>query len=443
MHRQERVGVVILEGGRPVDLVERQMVGIRQAMTLDTIAKLQTVPEIDDIYLSTNYPDLATEAARLGAIVVPEEEPWHFGTCLQHVIRQADLDGVIYIGGASCPLLTTDEFRSIASDLRSRKRLVLTNNPQSSDIVAFTPAAAIDHIQLPDNDNVLANLLRNQAGLERVFLPHSVGVHYDIDTPSDVLVLSLSPKVGPRTRQALDQLDWDRSRVQQALRLLASPQSRLLLAGRVNPWTMSHIGMISRCRLRVISEERGMRAMGRAERGEVHSLFGFLLQQLGAQAMVDYICSIADMAFIDTRVVFAHLGLQLTEGQRFNSDLGRVEQLPDQLMADFVRACHAAPVPIILGGHSLVAGSMWALMDALLYLRGEEQLPAQYQLVQIDRDHPWVGQPHHRLILAGRVPGELLAYRQAGLLNNHPRSDFLVSPGMKLYYRIPTSLSAH
>ncbi|MGI6358012.1 MAG: hypothetical protein ACOX2K_04875 [Bacillota bacterium] len=59
---------------------------------------------------------------------------------------------MIYIGGASCPLLTTDEFRSIASDLRSRKRLVLTNNPQSSDIVAFTPAAAIDHIQLPDND---------------------------------------------------------------------------------------------------------------------------------------------------------------------------------------------------------------------------------------------------------------------------------------------------
>ncbi len=443
VHQQERVGVVILEGGRPVDRVERQMVAVRQAMTLDVIARLLTVPEIDDIYLSTNYPTLAAEAARLGATVVPEDGPWHFGTCLQQVINQADLDGVIYIGGASSPLLSTDEFRSIASDLRTRKRLVLTNNPQSSDIVAFTPAAAINQIQLPDNDNVLANLLRNQAGLQRVFLPHSVGVHFDIDTPSDVLVLSLSPKAGPRTRQAMAELNWDRSRVQQALRLLASPQSRVLLAGRVNPWTMSHIGMTSRCRLRVVSEERGMRAMGRAERGEVHSLFGFLLQQLGAQAMVDYISSIADLAFIDTRVIFAHLGLQLTEGQRFDSDLGCVEQMPDRLIADFVRACHASPVPIILGGHSLVAGSMWALMDALLYQRGEEHLPAEYQLVRIDGHHPWVGQPHHRLILASQVPGELLAYRQAGLLNTDPRSDFLVSPGMKLYYRVVTPVDAH
>lgn len=435
MHQRERVGVVILEGGRPVHPVERQMVLVRQAMTLDAIAKLLTVPEIDAVYLSTNYPELAERAAALGATVVPEEEPWHFGACLQQVINGSGLDGVIYIGGASSPLLTSDEFRDIAQQLRTRKALVLTNNPQSSDIVAFTPASAINQIDLPDNDNVLATLLRNQAGLERVLLPHSVGVHFDIDTPSDVLVLSLSPKVGPRTRQVLDGLDWDRSRVQRALQLLNSPQSRVLLAGRVNPWTMSHVGMICRCRLRVISEERGMRAMGRADRGEVHSLFGFLLQQLGGQGLVDYISSIADAAFIDTRVVFAHLHLELTEGQRFASDLGQVEQLPDQLFAEFAQAAWSAPIPIILGGHSLVSGSMWSLVDTLQFQVGEEHLPAEYQVVQVGPGHPWIGQWHHRLATAGLVPGELIACRQDGRLRSRPRPDLEIHSGMSLYYR--------
>lgn len=437
--RLERVGVVILEGGRPIDLVERQMVGIRQAMTLDTIEKLLAIPEIDNVYLSTNYPALAESAEALGAMVVAEELPFHFGTCLQHVINSANLDGVIYIGGASCPFLTADEFRGIAIDLRSRKRIVFTNNPQSSDIVAFTPASVINEIELPDNDNVLATLLRNQAGLERVLLPHSVGVHFDIDTPSDVLVMALSPKVGRRTRQALDDLDWDSSRVRQAMGLMASPHSRVLLAGRVNPWTMSQIGTYYRCRLRVISEERGMRAMGRADRGEVHSLFGFLLQQLGPKGLVNYVASIADAAFIDTRVVFAHLHLELTEGQRFASDLGWVDQIPDQLIADFTSAAFAAPIPIILGGHSLVAGSMWSLVDTLRFHNGEEHLPAEFQAVRIVPGHPYVGQRHHQLSLAGLVPGELVAWRQNGELRRRPRPDLTVNAGMILYYRIVPS----
>lgn len=433
--RPERVGVVILEGGRPIDLVEQQMVGVRQAMTLDAIERLLAIPEIDNVYLSTNYPGLAKSAAALGATVLPEEQPFHYGTCLQHVINSTQLDGVIYIGGASCPFLTADEFRAIAIDLRARKRIVVTNNPQSSDIVAFTPATAINQIELPDNDNVLATLLRNQAGLERVLLPHSVGVHFDIDTPSDVLVMSLSPKVGRRTRLALNELAWDSSRVRHAMGLMASPQSRVLLAGRVNPWTMSQIGTYYRCRLRVISEERGMRAMGRADRGEVHSLLGFLLQQLGAEGLVDYLVGIADAVFIDTRVIFAHLHLALTEGQRFASDLGWADQVPDQLIADFTRAAFAAPIPIILGGHSLVSGSMWSLVDTLRCHNGEEHLPAEFQAVPIGAGHPFVGQRHSQLSLAGLVPGELVAWRQDGELRRRPRPDLLVNSGMTLYYR--------
>ncbi len=431
----ERIAIVILEGGNPLDPIEQQMVSVRKAMTLDVVEKVKHIPEIDGVYLSTNYPDLAESAAALGVTVVEEEQPFHFGRCLQNVVNLHQLDGVIYVGGASCPFLTGDEFRQIAQELRTRKSVVYTNNPQSSDIVAFTPGDAINHIELPENDNTLATALRNQAGLERVLLPHSVGVHFDIDTPSDVLVMSLSPKVGPRTRQALDALRWDNSRVRRAMELIALPQSNILLAGRVNPWTMSHVGTYYRCRLRVISEERGMRALGRAERGEVHSMLGFLLEQLSPRGFVDYISSIADAAFIDTRVLFAHLHRSLEEGQRFSSDLGVLERIGDELVEELTEAVFKAPIPIILGGHSLVAGSMWSLVDTLRYEAGESALPASYGSIAITADHPLAGCRLREAVANDKLAGELLAARMEGRLRYHLRGDTVLEPGMTLYVR--------
>jgi hypothetical protein len=430
---RERIGVVILEGGHPAELVERQMVSVRRGMTLDAIVKVRDIPEIDVVYLSTNYPELAEAAAQLGAIVVPEEAPFHFGRCLQYVINQGQLDGVIYIGGASCPFLTADEFRLMAQGLRARKNVVFTNNPQSADIAAFTPAQAINFIDLPDNDNVLPTLLRQQAGLERVFLPHSVGVHFDIDTPSDVLVMSLSPRLEPHTRQAIAALNWDNSRVRLAFEQMASRQSNVFVAGRVNPWTMQHVGMYCRARMRVLSEERGMRATGRAERGEVHSMLAFLLQQLGPQGLIDYISSIADAAFIDTRIIFAHFRLQLTEGQRFASDLGWLDQIGHPLVRDLTEAAFNAPIPIILGGHSLVAGSMWSLVDTLRFAEGQEQLPATYRTEIIVPGHPWLGRALREI---KDFPGQLVGIQSGGVWREVPLPhSTLVGPGDRLYFK--------
>ncbi|NLW17999.1 MAG: hypothetical protein GX033_10265 [Firmicutes bacterium] len=434
---RERVGVVILEGGQPTDLVEHQMVSVRRGMTLDAIAKLRHIPEIDVIYLSTNYPELAAAATELGAVVVPEEPPFHFGRCLQYVINQGNLDGVIYMGGASCPFLTADEFRQIARDLRRYKNVVYTNNPQSADIVAFTPAKAINMIDLPDNDNVLPTRLRQGAGLERVFLPHSVGVHFDIDTPSDVLVMSLSPRVEQYTRQAIAALNWDNSRLRQAMNHLALPESNIFLAGRVNPWTMQHIGMYYRSRLRVISEERGMRATGRAERGEVHSLLAFMMEQLSPQGLIDYISSIADAAFIDTRIIFSHYRLNLTEGQRFASDLGWLDSIHQPLVEELTAAAFNAPIPIILGGHSLVAGSMWALVDTLRFADGQVQLPATYNSYAIEPDHPWVGQALQELRWNGELKGEVVGVQRGDQWWEAPLPvSTLLLPGDRLYIRM-------
>ncbi len=73
---------------------------------------------------------------------------------------------------------------------------------------------------------------------------------------------------------------------------------------------------------------------------------------------------LGDCAFIDTRVLFAHLGLDLSMEDRFQSDLGNAGAMENPLAAAITRAAMNAPVPVVLGGHSLVSGGLYALVDA-------------------------------------------------------------------------------
>ncbi|MBT9134544.1 MAG: hypothetical protein DDT37_01418 [Firmicutes bacterium] len=359
-----RIAAVIFEGGAPRHTVVRELSRVRHAVVLDTIQKLQGVPLVDEIILCTNYPALAHDAALLGATVARDSAPFHFGRALQQIVRLTKCEGVIYLGGAAAPLLARAEFSELAAGLCTRAPVVITNNPQSADIVAFAPAAALLAVTPPENDNTLATLLK-QGGLAREFMPHSVGVHFDLDTPPDALVLSLSPHLGERTKAALSELVWDSARLEQAIARMRATHCECALIGRVNPAVMAHINRHTFMRLRVFSEERGMKALDREAQGSVVSLLGHYLAAVGPRRFFADLSRTCDVCFMDTRVLFAHFKLKLSEEMRFLSDLGRYEEISHPWLREFTQAAVEAEMPVILGGHSLVSGCMWVIAEHL------------------------------------------------------------------------------
>jgi len=361
-----RLAAVIFEGGTQRHAVVRELTRVRQAVVLDTIAKLQGVPLVNEVILCTNYPRLAAEAARLGANITVDSSPFHFGQALQRIVRTAKCDGVIYLGGAAAPLLSVAEFSWLAAGLRTCAPVVMTNNPQSADIIAFAPAAALLAVSPPENDNSLATLLKQAGGLPREFMPHSVGVHFDLDTPNDALVLALSPHKGERTGAALGELAWDRTRLLQAITRMRATHCECALIGRVNPAAMAHLNRHTFLRLRVFSEERGMKALDREAQGAVVSLLGHYLASVGARRFFADLSKTADVCFMDTRVLFAHYKLKLSEEMRFLSDLGRYEEISHPWLREFTQAAVEADIPVILGGHSLVSGCMWVIAEHLV-----------------------------------------------------------------------------
>ena len=206
---------------------------------------------------------------------------------------------------------------------------------------------------------MMAQLLR-RVGLEAQPLPRTASNLFDVDTPTDLVILSLQPGAGPRSRAYLDSLKLDSSRMREATSFLTDPMAQVVVAGRVGSYIWSRLEEDTACRMRIISEERGMHAWGR---GEVRSILGFYLEEVGPGRFFQSIAQLGDAAFIDTRVIFDHLRLDASRRDRFLSDMGRPEEIGDSLIREFTEAQMEARIPVILGGHSLVAGGMLALID--------------------------------------------------------------------------------
>jgi hypothetical protein len=149
------------------------------------------------------------------------------------------------------------------------------------------------------------------------------------------------------------------------LKAVAVEGHTLALIGRVSPLALQALSKAMHCWTRAVAEERGMIAAGRFERGEVRSLLTPWIRARGVVGFFDDLAEMADAAIFDSRVLFAAQGRYPDAADRFASDLFLIGAIRDPWVRDFTRAAADAPLPIILGGHSVVAGGLYALAEII------------------------------------------------------------------------------
>jgi hypothetical protein len=359
----------VSEGSEP----ERMVSQTRQAITLDLVERALEVPSLGPLVVATNSPALANRLDSHPIVVDldPPHEPFHFGQRLVALIARYRMARCFYLGGGAGPLLSVADLAGIAETMLASDRQLITNNFYSSDWVAFGPTTILDNLPPPDNDNELAWLLGEDAGLPIRELARTGATQFDVDTPVDLFTLSSHPDAGPHTRAYLDGLALDTSHLDAALPLMLDRDATILVAGRVSSATWSYLERETACSTRVLSEERGMRASGRQAQGKVCSLLGYYLDAVGIDRFFEGLATMAQAVFLDNRVIFAHRGMWPSAADRFYSDLRRAEEIQDPFVRELTRAAMTAPVPVIMGGHSLVAGGMYALIDAA-WARGHD-----------------------------------------------------------------------
>ena len=346
--------------------IEKLVADAQCAAALDTLEKLEMIPEIGEIIVATPSEEFAARVESLGVRVETDrvDENFHWGKTLAKLVEKYQAHVPLYIGGGSGGLMSVDDWRAIAQRVANENGIVVTNNFYSTDFAAWSPGEALKEIEPPSLDNDLAYRLGERAKLQVMPLNKNAATQLDIDTPNDLLTIGLHPAVGNHLRAFLDSSHLDTTRVTQTQALLANRSSQLLVTGRVSAAMALFLERSTPCQWRIFSEERGMRASGRDERGLVRSLLGFHLDTVGAENFFATLTNLCDAAIIDSRVLFTHRHLRPTAPDRFYSDLLEPDSIRDPWIKEFTHAARAASIPILFGGHSLVSGGLYALAES-------------------------------------------------------------------------------
>jgi hypothetical protein len=195
-------------------------------------------------------------------------------------------------------------------------------------------------------------------------LPRTVGTQFDVDTPTDVMLLGYGKQLGDYTRRFLNEVKLSTQPIERVLPHLTQHDKELLVYGRVSGEVWLNFERNIACRTRLISEERGLVASGREARGEARSVLGFVFDAYGVERGFELLAQLGTAALIDTRVLLAHRQLKLSAHDRFNADLMRPDLIHHEWLRAFTQAALQAAIPIILGGHSLICGGLYLLIEA-------------------------------------------------------------------------------
>jgi hypothetical protein len=247
--------------------------------------------------------------------------------------------------------------------------IVLTNNLHSSDWVAISRIEeALAIIRQVSRDNSLAWLLQESHEYEvRVLSGVRPATSMDLDTPSDLALIARHPDVLPNLHGVISDERLREIPVEAVLDVAARDGSTLALIGRISPLAWQAINKATRCWTRVIAEERGMVASGRVERGEVRSALIPWIRARGLAGFFRDLAEMSDAMIFDSRVLLAALAIHPSASDRFASDLFWVDAIKDAWLREFTQAAAEAPIPIILGGHSIASGGLYVLTEIIQY----------------------------------------------------------------------------
>ncbi len=365
------LGAVLMVGHGGQSAQEQLVLQAQRAATLDLIDLLQG-QGVERIIVAAPSTEWLPSTLNIIRAEDPPGERFHFGARLAGLVEDYGLEPLIYFGGGSAPLVDA-AMSGVIVDLLAKSgrsvpsHIVLTNNLHSSDWAAISHLReALPLIRGAERDNSLAWELRESGTYEvRVLAGLRPASSMDIDTPSDLAILAQHPSLLPTLRTVLTDPRLDLIPVRQVMEVIRTDGKTLALIGRVSPIAWQALNKQARVWTRVIAEERGMVASERIQRGEVRSMLVPWINGRGVQGFFADLSQMADAVLFDSRVLFAALGMNPSAADRYASDLLRPDLIEDPWLRDFTEAARTAPIPVVLGGHSVVAGGLHTLVEIL------------------------------------------------------------------------------
>lgn len=284
-----------------------------------------------------------------------------FGERLRGLITRGSVGGLVVLGSGAVPLATAANRRAFVEIAARDGRVALANNRYSADVVAISRADALPDIPDLPGDNALPRWLEEVAGYQVADLRGRWRLAFDIDGPLDLVLLG-------RTADEPGVSATVATRLAAVSAVAMDRRAELLVAGRTSAATLAWLERHAAARVRALVEERGLRAatrLAQANDGSPRpsrapgSLLGALLERDGPGSLGTILARFGDAAIVDSRVLLAHRFGADEEGwpvaeDRFASDLLLSDRIADPWLRELTASAADAPIPVVLGGHTLV-----------------------------------------------------------------------------------------
>ncbi len=340
----------------------------RRAAACDLVQRLGHVRNVGEIFvLAADSMDREALVQQGAVPLASSAGSFHFGRVLTNIILENHFRRTAYFGGGSAPLMTADLLQEVFDRVdRMEQPFALVNNYHSTDWLVTNQGDVFPRIQdRLERDNSLGWVLDHEVDCEVQVADFGAASRVDIDTPSDLLLLHRHPALGDALLRFIEGAPPEcLDVVDDLLAVMSTPASTLTLIGRTSPQVWKTLNDETQIWIRAFAEERGMIASRRFERREVRSLVGETLEDWGAQRFVEFITNTSDGVLWDTRVWMAHRGRWPSTADRFASDLGWAEAIQDETLKRLTHIVGQSAIPIILGGHGVVAGGIYALLES-------------------------------------------------------------------------------
>ncbi len=364
-----KIPVLLMLPPRGSSEAEAWVAAGRLAAACDLAERVKANPLAGPCFLLAHEQADRLALQEMGFDPIPSSvEPFHFGDVLAEIISEHHLDRLAYFGGASAPLMGEKDLQKVFEQvLRQKTPTAIVNNLYSSDWAVFNHTRIIEEIksQLP-SDNPLGWVMQQEAGFDVRALPPSASSRLDIDTPADLLLLHGHPGIGRHCRDFLSQTNQPLlDGISNLRRVLQTPASTLSIIGRASSAVWKEIEERTKIWVRIYVEERGMVASQRLARGEVQSLIADMVDELQPSGFLARLGQMSDAVIWDTRVWMGSRGTWPSAADRFAADLGWTNQISDEALRTLTGAILESPIPVVAGGHGVVAGGLLALLETL------------------------------------------------------------------------------
>lgn len=283
--------------------------------------------------------------------------PNGFAGRLRTVAAGLGTAGLVVLGSGSIPLATAADRRAFVFVAGGPAGRALVNSRFSADIAAIACASGV-LADLPGvaSDNGLPRWLAESAGVIVDDRRAVWRLQVDLDSPLDALLVhsagaARESVVGASTGAV-------RAALARVAAVAADPLAELVVFGRSSSSGLRWLERSTASRTRALIEERGFRTRASGQR-PVASTLGLLLAREGPASLGQVLARLGDAALVDSRVLLAgqfgadEAGWPGAE-DRFASDLLLPERIVDPWLRALTEAARDAPIPVVIGGHSLV-----------------------------------------------------------------------------------------